>query len=200
MEKAGTLKLMNKPDVIFFIGRSGAGKGTQAKVLAQRLDFFYWEMGAVLRHEAEESTPLGKEIKEAIGQGTFLGDEHILPVVESHIEEVPVDKGIIFDGTPRRLSQAHFLIGLLHGLDRKNMVTIFLDVPREDSVERLHHRAEVEHRADDTDVVIARRLDQFDEETMPILDYLQTVTKFYRLDGRPPIAEVTAAINSILES
>lgn len=189
---------MNLPDVIFFIGRSGAGKGTQAKALAERLDFFYWEMGAVLRREAEQPTQLGKEIKEAIGKGTFLGDGHILPVVESHIEEVPKDKGIIFDGTPRRLSQAHFLVGLLHGLDRKNLVTLFIDVPREDSVDRLHKRAEIEHRADDTDEVIARRLDQFDQETMPILDYLQTVTKFYRIDGRPPIPDVTKTIHEIL--
>lgn len=189
---------MSLPDVIFFIGRSGAGKGTQARALAQRLDFFYWEMGAVLRKEAEVPTQLGREIKQAIGKGAFLGDEHILPVVESHIEEVPKEKGIIFDGTPRRLSQAEFLVGLLHGLGRKNLVTIFLDVPRDNSIDRLRHRAEIEHRQDDTGEVIAHRLDQFDEETMPILDYLQTVTKFYRIDGRPPVEDVTKTIHEVL--
>lgn len=69
-----------------------------------------------------------------------------------------------------------------------------------DRIDRLHHRATIEHRADDTDEIINKRLDQFELETAPVLDYLEEMTKFYRLDGRPPIPEVTAAINSIMES
>lgn len=200
MEKPDILKLMNKPDVIFFIGRSGAGKGTQAKLLSQRLDFFYWEMGAVLRGETAKKTPIGLEIAELMNQGLFLDDHHIMQVIDSHFNEIPKDRGIVFDGIPRRLSQAHYMLGLLHGLGRRDMVTLFLDVPREDSVDRLHHRAEIEHRVDDTDEIIAKRLDQFELETAPVLDYLEEMTKFYRLDGRPPIPEVTTAINSILEN
>lgn len=200
MEKPVTVRAMNTPDAIFFIGRSGAGKGTQAKALAQRLDFFYWEMGAVLRLAAEQDTPLGREIKHAVTNGLFLGDDHIIPIIENCIKEVPAGQSIIFDGTPRRLSQAEYLVGLLHGMGRTNIITLFLDVPREDSVARLLRRAEIEHRADDTEEVITRRLDQFEVETVPVLDYLETVTKFYRLDGRPPIPEVATAINAILES
>lgn len=200
MEKADTLKLMNTPDVIFFIGRSGAGKGTQAKVLAERLDFFYWEMGGILRAEIAKGSDIGKRIADLVNTGVFLSDQDMYPVIEAHVDDVPKGKGIIFDGFPRRISQANYIMGLLRGMGRKNMATIFLDVPREDSVERLHHRAEIEHRVDDTDEIITRRLDQFEVETTPVLDYLETMTKFYRLDGRPPIEEVTQALNEVLKN
>lgn len=200
MEKPDIVKLMNTPDVIFFIGRSGAGKGTQAKVLAERLDFFYWEMGAVLRGEIAKKSAIGVEIADLVNKGLFLDDHHITQVIDSHLDDIPKGKSIVFDGVPRRLSQAYYMLGLLHGLGRRDMVTLFLDVPREDSIDRLHHRAEIEHRVDDTDEIIAKRLDQFELETAPVLDYLEEMTKFYRLDGRPPIPEVTAAINSIMES
>lgn len=190
---------MNKTDVIFFIGRSGAGKGTQAKQLAERLNFFYWEMGGILRAEIAKQGETGKKIETLVNTGVLLSDADMYPVIESHLGDIPKDKGIIFDGFPRRLSQAYYIMGLLRGMGRKDMTTLFLDVPREDSVGRLHHRAEIEHRADDTDEVITKRLDQFDVETMPVLDYLETATKFYRVDGRPAIAEVTTAIHKILE-
>lgn len=190
---------MDTPDVIFFIGRSGAGKGTQAKALAERLDFFYWEMGGILRSEIAKQSDIGNEVANLVNKGVLLSDQHMYPVIEAHIDDIPKGKGIIFDGFPRRISQANYIMGLLRGLGRKNMVTFFLDVPRQDSVERLHHRAEIEHRVDDTDEVIVKRLDQFEVETAPVLDYLETMTKFYRLDGRPPIAEVTKALNEVLQ-
>ena len=190
---------MNTPDAIFFIGRSGAGKGTQARELSERLGFFYWEMGAILRAEISRGTPIGQEIQALVNQGLFLGDHHMFKVIASHIDEIPEGKGIIFDGLPRRMSQAPYVIGLLHGLGRKDLATLFLDVPREDSVERLLKRATVEHRPDDTEEVINRRLDQFEQETLPVLDFLQEMTRFYRIDGRPAIPEVTTAINTLLE-
>jgi adenylate kinase len=189
---------MTTSDVIFFIGRSGAGKGTQAKALAERLDFFYWEMGGILRSEIAKQSEIGKNIADLVNSGVLLSDQHMYPVIEAHMGEIPSDRGIIFDGFPRRISQANYIMGLLRGLGRKSMTTLFLDVPRQDSVERLHHRAEIEHRVDDTDEVIVKRLDQFELETMPVLDYLETMTKFYRLDGRPPIDEVKKAIHEKL--
>lgn len=186
---------MKTPDAIFFIGRSGAGKGTQAQLLAERLGFFYWEMGAILRAEIARGTPIGKEIGDLVARGLFLADHHMFKVIASHVDEIPAGKSIIFDGVPRRMSQAPYVIGLLHGMGRKDLVTFFLDVPREDSVARLLARK----RADDTEEVINRRLDQFDQETTPVLDFLQEMTKFYRVDGRPAISDVTASIKEIME-
>lgn len=186
---------MKTPDAIFFIGRSGAGKGTQAQQLAKRLGFFYWEMGAILRAEIASGSPLGNEMKELVEQGLFLKDHHMFKIIVSHIHEIPKDKAIIFDGMPRRMSQAPYVIGLLHGMGKPDLVTLFLDVPREDSVARLLARK----RADDTVEVIERRLDQFEQETLPVLDFMEEMTKFYRIDGRPSIQDVTGAINSIVE-
>ncbi|MBP9686255.1 MAG: nucleoside monophosphate kinase [Candidatus Doudnabacteria bacterium] len=186
---------MKIPDAVFFIGRSGAGKGTQAQLLAERLNFFYWEMGAILRAEIAKSSPIGQEIGALVAKGLFLDDHHMFKVIAAHIHEIPKDKPIIFDGVPRRMSQAPYVIGLLHGMGRKDLTTFFLDVPREDSVARLLARK----RSDDTEEVINRRLDQFDLETAPVLDFLQEMTKFYRIDGRPTIPDVAASINAILK-
>ncbi len=185
-------------DAIFFIGRSGAGKGTQAKLLAERIGFFYWEMGAILRAEIARGTPIGKEIENIVNSGLYLDDHHMFKVISSHVGEIPPNTGIVFDGLPRRMSQAPYIVGLLHGMNKKELATIFLDVPREDSVGRLLHRAEIEHRVDDTGEVIERRLDQFELETMPVLDFLENMTKFYRIDGRPSVENVTEAISKVL--
>lgn len=191
---------MKNTDVIFFVGRSGAGKGTQARLLAEKLGFFYWEMGGIIRKEIEAETDLGVEIKDLVNRGLFLDDHRLMRIVESHLDEIPTDKGILFDGIPRRLSQAYYIVGLLRGMGRKDMATIYIDVSRREAIDRLEARAKSEHRSDDTDMAIARRLDQFDIETMPVVEYFRDVTEFYYVDGRPPIEEVTAEVNKIFAS
>lgn len=191
---------MKNTDVIFFVGRSGAGKGTQARLLAEKLGFFYWEMGGIIRKEIEAETDLGVEIKDLVNRGLFLDDHRLMRIVESHLDEIPTDKGILFDGIPRRLSQAYYIVGLLRGMGRKDMTTIYIDVSRREAIDRLEARAKSEHRSDDTDLAIARRLDQFDIETMPVVEYFRDVTEFYYVDGRPAIEEVTAEVNKIFAS
>lgn len=189
---------MESTEAIFFIGRSGAGKGTQAKKLAERLGFYYWEMGGIIRKEIASASSLGTEIKDLVNRGLFLDDNRLMQVVERHLDELPKDKGILFDGIPRRLSQAYYIVGLLRGMGRKDMQTIYIDVSRREAIERLNLRATTEHRPDDTDSAIARRLDQFDIETMPVVEYLRDVTNFHYIDGRPGIDEVTKEIDQVL--
>src|SRR6185369_17916728 len=98
-------------NTIFFIGPQGSGKGTQARFLAKRLDFFYWEMGGILREVAAGNTVLGIRIKQLIDSGVLLKDEDLYQVVQMRLGGIPTTKGVIFDGIPRRLGQAEFLIG-----------------------------------------------------------------------------------------
>jgi adenylate kinase len=89
-----------KLDAIFLIGPQGSGKGTQAKILATKLNFFHWEMGGILRAVAKEDTDLGKRTKSLVDQGVLLTDEQLYEVVDSRLSLIPKDTGIIFDGIP----------------------------------------------------------------------------------------------------
>src|SRR5271154_1996435 len=97
-------------DVIFIAGPQGSGKGTQGKKLAEKLGFLFWGMGGILREICKEDTPLGKRIVALVDDGTLLSDEDIFEVLKARLPAVPRDRGIIFDGVPRRLGQAKFLI------------------------------------------------------------------------------------------
>jgi adenylate kinase len=186
-------------NTIFFIGPQGSGKGTQAKLLAKALGFFYWEMGGILRALKNEQTELAKKVTEQIDQGILLGDDLLLEVVKSKLSEIPKDQGVIFDGIPRRLGQAEFLLNALKEQGRTNFTTLFVDLPKKESVNRLLKRGEIEGRADDTKEKIEFRLEQYYNDTLPVIDFLRKNTSFFEIDGTPPIDEVTTAINKALK-
>jgi adenylate kinase len=185
-------------NTIFLIGPQGSGKGTQARVLAERLGFFYWEMGGILREVAKSDTPLGKEVKAMVDQGILLPDEKLYEVVSSRLSEISTNKGVIFDGIPRRINQAEFLMNFLQKQGRSNFVTLFIDVPKEESLKRLSLRAQKEGRADDTPEKIELRLKQYYTDTLPVIDFLKEKTSFIQIDGLKTVEEVTDSINKSL--
>ncbi len=185
---------MPEYDAIFLMGPQGSGKGTQAKLLAEKLGFFHWEMGAILRGMKEYRFADGQTVGGIMDAGYYLSDEQLIEIISKRLSEIPADQGIIFDGLPRRIGQARFVIDWLRGRGKKELLTIFLALPREESLKRLALRAEIEKRADDTPEKIELRLKQYEEATLPILDYMKEQTRFIELDGRPSIPEVTKAI------
>lgn len=185
-------------NTIFFIGPQGSGKGTQGKLLSERLGFLYWDMGAICREEAAKDYPLGRKVKELIDNGYLLSDDILLQVADQRLGAVAPDRGIIFDGIPRRIGQAHWLMDYLKEQGRKDFTTVLISLPREDSIARLLARAEKEGRADDTREKIEFRLKQYEEATVPVVEFLKTCTKFVEIDGRPGIPQVTAAISASL--
>ncbi|MBL8030084.1 MAG: nucleoside monophosphate kinase [Candidatus Doudnabacteria bacterium] len=185
-------------NTIFFIGPQGSGKGTQAKKLAAKLGFFYWEMGGILREVAAENTTLGKEIKGLIENGVLLPDEKLWEVVTMRLERISKNSGVIFDGIPRRINQAEWLLEYLKNQGREDFTTLFIDVPKEESVKRILERSKKEGRADDTEKLVEKRLKQYYESTLPVVEYLKNNTNFFEIDGRPPVEDVTIEIASAI--
>lgn len=186
---------MEKVDAIFFIGPQGSGKGTQARKLAEKLDFFYWEMGGIVRETASLATDLGRKVKELQDQGVLLPDALLLEIFKSRMSELPTDRGVVFDGVPRRIGQAEFVIETLHNQGRTRFLTLFIDLPREESIQRLLKRAEVEKRVDDTREGIEKRLGFYENDTIPVLDFMKQRGQFITIDGSPSIEDVTHTIN-----
>lgn len=185
---------MEKFDAIFLIGPQGSGKGTQAKFLAEKLNFFYWEMGGILREIAKTNTDLGKKIKELIDRGQLLSDEELFEVVDEKLKTLPEGQGLIFDGIPRSIPQAEKLLEFLKQQGRKNFATLYISLPESESVARLLKRAEIEKRADDTEEKIKYRLEQYKTRTLPVLEHLKTSTIFFEVDGTPAIETVKEKI------
>jgi adenylate kinase len=183
-------------DIIFIAGPQGSGKGTQGKKLADKLGFLFFGMGAMLR--AIRSDVQFAEKLNSVDQGTLLPDDIIIDILKQRLAIVPTSQKIIFDGVPRRLGQADFLIPFLEGRGYGAMATVFIDLPREDSVKRLALRAHNEQRLDDTTDAIQRRFEYYDQTMPAVVEYLKSKTKFIEIDGRPSPDEVERSIDAAL--
>ena len=180
------------------LGPQGSGKGTQACLLAKKMGFFFWDMGAILRANRDFMLANGEKVYEITDSGRYLSDPQLLEILNFKLPDIPEGKGIIFDGVPRRIGQAEFILKWLAERDKKNLVTIFLSLPREESLRRLLLRAKIEKRLDDTPTAIQSRLKLYEEATLPIIDYMKTHTEFIEIDGQPSIFEVTKEIDKAI--
>jgi adenylate kinase len=185
-------------DTIFLMGPQGSGKGTQAKILAEKLGYYRWDTGSVLREHRDAVTPTGETVGELLDGGHLLTDEQLFGVIGPLITKIPAETGVIFDGIPRRLAQAEWLLNFLKSQGRTKMAAIVLNIPHDESVRRLLKRAEVEGRADDTKEAIEFRLEQYYADTVPMLDYMRTQAAFFEVDGTPSIEEVSASVSKTL--
>lgn len=185
-------------DAVFMVGPQGSGKGTQGNILAQRLEFFYWEMGGILREEAKKDTLFGRRVKNLIDNGHLLEDDELYRVLNTELPEIIKHKRVLFDGVPRRIGQGIFLLHYLQQNGFNQFATVFIDVPTEESVKRLSERAHHEFRQDDTPEKIRYRLELYERETVPVLKLLEAVGPVFRIDGMGTVEEITQRINTEL--
>jgi adenylate kinase len=184
-------------DVIFVAGPQGSGKGTQGRKLAEKLGFLFWEMGKTLRDVSAEDSTLGRRVS-VINQGVLLNDDVILEVLKEKLPPALDERGVVFDGVPRRLGQAQFLVEFLREQGRAKMATLFIDLDREECIRRLLLRAQHESRVDDTPEIIQTRFRYYDQMMKPTTDYLKTETTFITIDGAPSPEEVEKKIDEAM--
>ncbi|MDQ8201503.1 adenylate kinase [Pelagicoccus sp. SDUM812003] len=184
---------------IALFGPPGAGKGTQSERLIQDYKLHYISTGEILRREMADKTPLGEEARSIIAEGGLVSDEIIVQIIEKFITDNRQAKGFLFDGFPRTYIQAYILEGLMIKLHSSLTCLINLQVPEEVSVERLLKRGQSSGRSDDNEVVIRNRLREYNEKTLPVLQFYKERGLCHDVDATAPIDKVYASIKDVVE-
>jgi adenylate kinase len=160
---------------ILVLGPQGSGKGTQAKRIKATYGIPHVATGDMIREMKELETDLGRELKAVYDRGELVDDELMIRLIRDRLSRGDTLPGFVLDGFPRTMVQAEALDGLLRELGRGIDVVFEFQVPvREALLERMRKRAAEEGRADDTPEAIQRRLELYDRETAPLVEYYRT--------------------------
>ncbi|HEY8454292.1 MAG TPA: adenylate kinase [Actinopolymorphaceae bacterium] len=183
---------------LLIMGPPGAGKGTQAKLIAKRLDIPTISTGEILRKNVEDRTPLGREAKQYLDAGELVPDEVINGMVRDRLQQPDTRRGFLLDGYPRTAVQVETLDNILADEGKKLDRVLVLNVDRDELVRRLLRRAEIDGRTDDTEDVIRRRLEVYREQTEPVLDVYARRGLLAVVDGMGEIDEVADRVIAAL--
>ncbi|MEN2738263.1 adenylate kinase [Microbacterium sp. X-17] len=179
---------------LLIVGPQGSGKGTQGARIAEALGIPAISTGDVFRANIAGGTELGLQVKAIIDAGDLVSDELTGAVVRDRLAQPDAANGFLLDGYPRNIAQVRDLDEFLAPRGEGLSAVIELDVPRDESIARLHQRAVDQGRADDTEEVIANRLAIYERETAPILDVYRARGIVDAVDGIGALDEVTERI------
>ena len=185
---------------LILMGPPGAGKGTQAKVIAERLGIPAISTGDIFRANVSQQTPLGVEAKRYMDAGDYVPDEITNAMVRSRIAEPDAAPGFLLDGYPRTVAQVEELDSMLAGGSHSIDAVVVLTVDQDEVVQRLLKRAEIEGRADDTEDVIRRRQEIYAEQTAPLIEVYAGRDLLIEVDGMGSVDEVSARVFAALDS
>lgn len=180
---------------LIFLGPPGAGKGTQAQILAGLLQVPHISTGDLLRVAVSQETVLGMKAQSYMDQGELVPDLLIIEMIRERLLQSDANNGWILDGFPRNVSQAVFLDKLLKEIDQTYDSAINLEVPNEILIVRLLARG----RKDDNEEVIRRRLEIYRGHTEPLIDFYRDRQQLISVDGNRPMDEVTDELKQLTQ-
>lgn len=181
---------------LIFLGPPGAGKGTQAQVLADLCAIPHISTGEILREAIADKTSLGQKAQNYVDKGELVPDGLILDLIRERLQEPDALHGWILDGFPRNVSQAEFLDALLLELNQSCDFVLNLEVPDPVLLERLLGRG----RKDDNETTISRRLEVYREQTAPVIAFYQSRGSLKSVDGDRSMDEVTEALKACISN
>ncbi len=208
---------------IILLGPPGAGKGTQAKMLVERYGIPQISTGDILRAAVKEGTKMGKEAKSFMDKGELVPDKVVIGIVEERIQQPDCDKGYMLDGFPRTVPQAEALDGMLNNLSSQIDHVVSIEVDNKELVKRLTGRrtcrdcgagfhimfdppkqegvcdkcgGELYQRDDDNVETVTSRLEVYQAQTLPLIDYYQAQDKVRSIDG---VGEIKAIFGRITQ-
>lgn len=184
---------------LVLLGAPGSGKGTQAARLREHLQVPHISTGELLRAAVAAGTALGKQAKVVMESGNLVSDEIVLGMLEERLHQSDTVNGFILDGYPRNLVQANALDALLARIKQPVDIAVQLDVGTDLLVERLSGRAHVEGRADDSPEAVRHRLNVYDQQTAPVVDFYRTQGKLACVLGVGSMDEVLGRILQAIE-
>ncbi len=183
---------------LLIVGPQGSGKGTQGVRIAEAFAVPVVSTGDIFRANIKGGTELGAKVSEITARGDLVPDELTSEIVRDRLAQDDAANGFLLDGYPRNAAQVSHLDEFLSGRGEALDAVILLDVPREESIERLRLRADEQGRADDTAEAIAHRLDIYENETAPILGMYGVRGIVDKIDGVGSLDEITERIFAAL--
>ena len=184
---------------IVLLGAPGSGKGTQAKRLMAGLGVPHISTGDMLRAAVKADTELGRQAKAVMDRGELVCDELVLGLLRERLQQGDAAGGFILDGYPRNIVQAKALDQLLDNLEQPIDETIEIEIPQQYIIDRLARRAEQESRTDDTVETVRHRLNIYQQQTTPVIDFYTERGTLTQVDGVGSIEEVSERIVSIFK-
>ena len=185
--------------VIF--GPPGSGKGTQAKILAEKFQLLHISTGDLLRNEIKNETNLGIEAKKFMDQGILVPDEVVIGMISARLdEEMEKVEGFIFDGFPRTVEQANALDELLEFKKSSISRVLSLKVDDNEVVKRLLERGKTSGRSDDLDEdTIRYRIVEYENKTAPVAHYYEQQGKYIDIEGVGSVEEINENLSSEID-
>jgi adenylate kinase len=184
---------------LILMGPPGAGKGTQARFVADHFGIPAISTGDIFRANVSQGTPLGVEAKRYMDSGEYVPDEVTNLMVRNRIDEADAAPGFLLDGYPRTLAQVTELDGMIGFTGHRLDAVVVLTVDSEELVQRLLQRAVTDGRADDTEDVIRRRQELYLEQTEPLIGVYRERGILVEVDGMGEVDEVTKRIFAALD-
>lgn len=165
---------------LLLIGAPGAGKGTQAERLAERFDITHISSGDLLRQHVKDRTSIGQQIKAYVDAGDLVPDSVVMDMLRKPVVAAAGSGGYVLDGFPRTVDQAKAAFEVAHSLGVEVQAAVHLDVPDGELIRRLLARS---RGSDDTEEVIAHRLQVYRKKTIPLLEYYACREWMFAVDG-----------------
>lgn len=178
---------------IVIFGAPGSGKGTQGEMIAKKYNLEHVSTGELLRNEIKNETELGKAAYEYISKGQLVPDATVIGMIEELIKSTTGVAGFLFDGFPRTVTQGEELDKKLEENNMSISKVLCLDVEENELIERLLNRGKLEGRADDNRETIESRLNVYQNQTQPLIE-------FYNKQGKMSVIEGSGDINAIFAS
>lgn len=211
---------------IILLGAPGAGKGTQAKVISEKLEIPHISTGDIFRANIKGNTPLGIKVKEYMDKGELVPDELTVEIVKDRLGNGDCAKGYILDGFPRTIPQAEYLDKVLKEMNTSIDVALLIDVKDDDIITRMSGRrvcnncgatynivfnptkvegicdtcnSPIIQRADDSAETVLNRLETYHKQTQPLIDYYKKANKIVVAEGAEEVKDTTDRVLKALE-
>ncbi len=179
---------------LLLIGAPGAGKGTQAQKIADHFGVAHLSSGDLLREHVAKGTSIGQTAQAYMARGDLVPDAVVLDMLRKPVVAAAAAGGYVLDGFPRNAEQAQTAYGVAKDLGVSVQLAVYLEVAREALIERIVARGKTSGRADDTREVVERRLDVYETQTWPLLDYYRQREQLIQVNGDRPVQEVTWSV------